>query len=84
MWQSLGMRTTRRVAGGVGLKLGFYWAEAARIAKKQQRQVTKEEDEKFRYDGEIVSEKGDIYFRDCTVTGSDLGTSSDPKFRRCI
>ena len=66
--------------GGVGLKLGFYWAEAARVAKKQQRQVTKEEDGKVRFDGEIVREKGDIYFKDCAVTGSDPGTSSDPKF----
>ena len=66
--------------GGVGLKLGLYRAEAAMVAKKQQRQATKDEDGKVRYDGDIVREKGDIYFKDCTVTGSDPGTSSEPKF----
>ena len=66
--------------GGVGLKLGLYRAEAAMVAKKQQRQATKDEDGKVRYDGDIVREKGDIYFKDCAVTGSDPGTSSEPKF----
>ena len=55
-------------------------AAAVRVARKQQRQSSKDEDGNVRYDGEVIREKGDVYFRDCAVTGSDPGTATDPKF----
>ena len=32
------------------------------------------------YDGPVKRKKGDVYFVDCAVTGTDSGTSDDPKF----
>jgi hypothetical protein len=66
--------------GGVGLKLGFYRCEAAKIAQRRQRQATKDANGNTRYQGPVVREKGDVYWVDTTVTGSSLGTSKDPKF----
>ncbi|KAG7339193.1 hypothetical protein IV203_020156 [Nitzschia inconspicua] len=66
--------------GGDGLKLGFYRCNAAKIAKKQVRQSRRDERGNLRYDGEIKRKKGDCYMVDCVVTGSDQGTSDNPKF----
>ena len=66
--------------GGVGLKLGFYRCGAAKIAKKRQRQATKDANGNTRYQGPVLREAGDVYWVDTTVTGSALGTSKDPKF----
>ncbi|KAG7356428.1 hypothetical protein IV203_001114 [Nitzschia inconspicua] len=66
--------------GGHGLKLGFYRCNAAKIAKKQVRQSRRDEHGNLRYDGEIKRKKGDCYMVDCVVTGSDKGTSENPKF----
>ncbi|KAG7367978.1 transposase [Nitzschia inconspicua] len=66
--------------GGHGLKLGFYRCNAAKIAKKQVRQSRRDEHGNLRYDGEIKRKKGDCYMVDCVVTGSDQGTSDNPKF----
>jgi hypothetical protein len=66
--------------GGVGLKLGFYRCQSAKIAQRQQRASTRDADGNLKYDGEVIRRAGDVYWVDCTVTGSDPGTSSDPKF----
>ncbi|KAL3910874.1 MAG: hypothetical protein SGARI_001917 [Bacillariaceae sp.] len=66
--------------GGHGLKLGLFRCNGARVAKKQVRQSRRDENDDLKYDGEIVRKKGDVYFVDCNVTGSDEGTSDKPKF----
>jgi hypothetical protein len=67
--------------GGHGLKLGMWRVQAARVAKRRQREATREPDTgKLRYNGDVVREKGDCYLIDTTVTGSDEGTSESPKF----
>ena len=66
--------------GGVGLKLGFYRCEAAKIAKRTQREATKGPDGNTTYEGPILREPGDVYWVDTTVTGSNSGTSDEPKF----
>jgi len=66
--------------GGDGIKIGFYRAEAAKVAKKIQRKGRRDENGNIRYDGEIVRNKGDTYMVDVCVTGSNEGTSDNPKF----
>jgi hypothetical protein len=66
--------------GGHGLKLGFYRCQGIRLAKKTVRKCRVLPDGKKKYDGEVVREIGDPYEVDCNVTGSDEGTSNDPKF----
>jgi len=66
--------------GGDGLKLGLWRVQVARIAKRQQRASSKTAEGRTKYDGEILREKGDTYLVDCTVTGSNEGTSDEPKF----
>ena len=67
-------------SGGHGLKIGFYRCHGARIAKKQVRESRRDEDDNLKYDGPVVRNKGDMYMVDCNVTGSDPGTSDQPKF----
>ena len=66
--------------GGNGVKLGFYRCNAARIAKRDVRASRRDENDNLKYDGEVVREKGQAYMVDCCVTGSDAGTSDNPKF----
>mmetsp|Transcript_10823 Transcript_10823/g.17324 ORF Transcript_10823/g.17324 Transcript_10823/m.17324 type:complete len:262 (-) Transcript_10823:61-846(-) len=66
--------------GGRGVKLGFFRCCAARQAKKLVRKGTKDANGKLRYNGAPVRQRGQLYFVDCSVTGSDQGTSDDPKF----
>lgn len=66
--------------GGHGLKLGMLRVQAAKIAKKLQRESTRDANHNLHYDGKILREKGDAYMVDCNVTGSNQGTSADPKF----
>ena len=56
--------------GGDGLKLIFTRAQSARVAQKAYNSS----------DGKIKRKKGDIFWRDCAVTGSNEGSSDDPKF----
>ncbi len=56
--------------GGDGLKIGIYRVQAARIAKKEQRQSNRNAVGVLRYDGPILRQKGDCYFVDVNVTGS--------------
>jgi hypothetical protein len=66
--------------GGYGLKIMMHRVQGARIAKKQIREGRKTEQGRQVYDGEVIREKGDVYMIDCNVTGSDAGTSDNPKF----
>jgi len=66
--------------GGEGVKLGFFRSEGVRIAQKSQRKGRRLENGMMRFDGELLREKGDCYFVDTTVSGSNEGTSSAPKF----
>ena len=66
--------------GGKGVKLGFYCMQGARVAKKQVKQRSHDENGSIHFDGEIIREKGDAYLIDCNVTGSDEETSDHSKF----
>ena len=66
--------------GGEGIMLGFYRVQGARVAKKRVRESSRDDEGNLHYDGPIRREKGDAYLIDCTVTGSDHGTSDKPKF----
>jgi hypothetical protein len=48
--------------GGDGLKIGIYRVQAARIAKKEQRQSNRDVAGILRYDGAILHQKGYCYF----------------------
>ena len=65
---------------GVGVKLGIYRVQGARIAKKTVRKICRDGEGKIKYDDEIMCEKFDAYMMDCTVTGSDAGTLDALKF----
>ncbi|HIE71882.1 MAG TPA: hypothetical protein EYP98_17815, partial [Planctomycetes bacterium] len=45
-----------------------------------QRASRKTDTGAVKYDGPVVRQKDDIYFTDCTITGTDTGTSDKPKF----
>ena len=66
--------------GGDGIKIGLYRVQGARIAQRSVRESSRDEDGNLKYDGDIVRMKGDAYLVDCNVTGSDEGTSDNPKF----
>lgn len=57
--------------GGDGIKLEFTRSQSAKVAeRKVTDKVTKE----------VKRVKGDIWYQDCAVTGSNIGTHKDPKF----
>ena len=66
--------------GGHGVKTGLYCVQAARVAQHDVRESQIDENGNRRYDGSIVRIKGDAYLVVCNVTGSDEGTSNNPKF----
>jgi hypothetical protein len=66
--------------GGDGIKLGLYHVQAARIAKKDQKTSHRDANGKLHYDGKVIRYKGEAYLVDCNVTGSDQGSSDQPKF----
>ena len=68
--------------GGVGLKIAFTRAQASKIAAKRQREYSGKDPVTgaMRYQGRVLREKGDAYSVDVCVTGSNEGTSDDPKF----
>ncbi len=55
---------------GDGIKLHFTRAESARVAQKTYTSK----------DRKTTRKAGDIYYRDCAVTGSNEGTPQEPKF----
>ena len=67
--------------GGIGVKLGFTRAQAAKIAKRTQREfsgISKDGNRQFK--GKILRQPGDAYMVDVPVTGSNDGTADNPKF----
>lgn len=66
--------------GGEGGKIGFHRAMCARVALKDQRKSTRDVNGDLHYDGPLIREKGDVYFVDANVTGSNCGTATKPKF----
>ena len=65
--------------GEDGLKIGFYRCQTNKVAKKQVKKATRGRDNRIRYDGEVIREKGDLYKVDCNVTGTSRGTPAAPK-----
>jgi hypothetical protein len=63
--------------GGIGIKLGFYRAQCTKRAKKL---VRKYNSKTGKYDGDVVRKKGDLYTVDTTITGTDQGSMSYPKW----
>ena len=67
--------------GGVGLKIGLYRAQAARVASRVVREGRRDpETGALKYDGRVLRRAGDVYMVDCNITGSNSGTSRAPKF----
>ena len=66
--------------GGVGVKVGIYRVQGARISKKTVREIFRDGEGKIKYGGEIMCDKYDTYMVDCTVTGTDASTLDAPKF----
>ena len=66
--------------GGKGVKLGFYRTQGERVAKKQLKESSHDENVSIHFDGEIIREKGNAYLIDCNVTGSDEGKADKTKF----
>lgn len=56
--------------GGEGIKLNFTRAQTAKVARRKQADGN----------GTLLRKKGDVWFKDCSVTGSNEGTADDPKF----
>ena len=66
--------------GGHGLKIGLYRVQAARVAQRDAQESRLDENGSRRCHGDIFRMRGDAYLVDCNVTGSDEGTSNNPKF----
>ena len=58
-------------SGGEAIKLGFFRANSYKVAERMV---------KDRKTNMVVRKKDDLYLVDCAVTGSNKGTSDDPKF----
>jgi hypothetical protein len=65
--------------GGHGLKISLDHACCARVALKDQRKATRHADGSLHCDGGLIRRKGDVCFVDANVTGSNQGTSTNPK-----
>lgn len=67
--------------GGTAIKLAFTRAQASKIANKLQRAYSgMTADGRRQFQGPVVRRKGEAYSVDTSVTGSNEGTSDDPKF----
>jgi hypothetical protein len=66
--------------GGDAMKLGFFRAQSHKIADTEQRKGARQPNGKMKFNGEILRRKGEPYLVDCCVTGSNEGTTEDPKF----
>ena len=64
-------------SGGTGVKVGLFRCQVPRIAQRLQRAYNANTG---KYDGDVVRKAGEIYYVDVNVTGTDMGTASDPKF----
>ena len=69
--------------GGGGLKIGIVRVQAGKLSKKTVRESSRDADGNLHYDGRIKRHAGDCYLVETTVTRSNCGTSSDPKFSHC-
>ena len=65
--------------GGYVVKIGLYQVQAARVAQRDIQESRLDENGNCRYDGDIVWMIGNAYLIDCNVSGSDEGTSNNPK-----
>ena len=63
----------------MGVNLGIYRVQGARISKKTVREIFCDGEGKIKYDGEIMRKKGNAYMVGCTVTGVDSGALDAPK-----
>ena len=67
--------------GGTAVKIAFTRAQAAKIARKMQRDYSGINSVgNPTYNGKVLRRKGDPYLVDTGVTGSNDGTADDPKF----
>ena len=66
--------------GGDGIKLGLFRAQSYKVAKRMVRQRVRQRSGSFRATGEIIRQKGDLFLVEYAVTGSEEGTSDNPKF----
>jgi len=67
--------------GGTAIKLAFTRAQASKIAGRTQRAYSGETaDGRRQFRGEVLRRKGEAYSVDTTVTGTEEGTSDNPKF----
>ena len=67
--------------GGTAIKLAFTRAQASKIANKLQRAYSgTTADGRRQFQGPVVRRRGEAYSVDTTVTGSNEGTSDNPKF----
>lgn len=66
--------------GGHGLKLNLIRVQAAKVAKKRVSECTVDQNGNRRYNGKTIRNKGDCYMVETNVTGSNCGTSENPKF----
>lgn len=67
--------------GGTAIKLAFTRAQASKIANKLQRAYSgMTAGGQRQFQGPVVRRRGDAYSVDTTVTGSNEGTSDNPKF----
>ena len=60
--------------------MGFFRCQGARVAQKLVRKSRRTGEGNLVRDGPIVRRKDDVYLVDCNVTGSNEGTSNEPKF----
>ena len=65
---------------GDGLKIGIVRVQAGKLSKKTVLESSRDADGNLHDDGRIKRHAGDCYLVETTVTGSNCGTSSDPKF----
>jgi hypothetical protein len=65
--------------GGNAEKIAFIRAQGPKVAAKVQRACVRQADGRRKYCGDVIRNKGDIYDVDCAVTGSNVGTTDNPK-----
>ena len=66
-------------SGCIVKKLPFIRAQGMKKAQREVRKSRILPDGSRKYDGNIIRKKGDTYWEDCCVTGSNDGTLSEPK-----
>ena len=66
--------------GCLGLKISFDRCAVARVALRDQKKGRRDENGSMVFDGELIRSRGSTYKVDVCVTGSNVGTSTKPKF----